>query len=74
MACCFLQLNANVRSRGAGLVLSVTRIAVQKLHILECAGKSEARRAGKKCRLVDNIKARLGSEANFGSHKIKISS
>ena len=30
-------------------------------------------RAGKKCRLVDNIGARLGSEANFGSHKIKIS-
>ena len=40
-------------------------------------------RAGQKCRLVsgcdnikvlDNIWARLGSEANFGSHKIKISS
>ena len=30
-------------------------------------------RAGKKCRLVDNIGARLGSETNFGSHKIKIS-
>ena len=30
--------------------------------------------AGKKCRLVDNIRARLGSEANFGSHEIKISS
>ena len=28
---------------------------------------------GKKCRLVDNIGARLGSEANFGSHKTKIS-
>ena len=31
-------------------------------------------RAGKKCRLVDKIGARLCSEANFGSHKIKISS
>ena len=31
-------------------------------------------RAGKKCRLVNNIQARLGSEANFGSHKIHISS
>ena len=31
-------------------------------------------RAGKKYRLVDNIGARLGSEANFGSHKIKIAS
>ena len=31
-------------------------------------------RAGKKCRIVDNVRARLGSEANFGSHKIKISS
>ena len=31
-------------------------------------------RAGKKYRLVDNIGARLGSEANFGSDKIKIAS
>ena len=31
-------------------------------------------RAGKMCRHVDNIGARLGSEANFGSQKIKISS
>ena len=31
-------------------------------------------RAGKKCRLVDNIGARLGSKAYFGSHTIKISS
>ena len=31
-------------------------------------------RSGKKCQLVDNIGARLGSEANFMSHKIKISS
>ena len=29
-------------------------------------------RACKKCRLVDNIGARLGSEAYFRSHKIKI--
>ena len=29
-------------------------------------------RAGKKCRLVDNIGARLGSEGYFWSHKIKI--
>ena len=31
-------------------------------------------KAGKKCRLVDNIGARLGSEANFGSHKVRSSS
>ena len=37
-------------------------------------GGAEKARAGKKYRLVDNIGARLGSEANFGSHKIKISS
>ena len=30
--------------------------------------------AGKKCRLVGNIGARLGSKANFRSDKIQISS
>ena len=29
-------------------------------------------RAGKKCLLADNIGARVGSEDNFGSHKIYI--
>ena len=33
-----------------------------------------SRRAVKKSRLVDNIGAGLGSEANFRSHKINISS
>ena len=38
------------------------------------AGRVAGVRAGKKCGLVDKIGARLGSEANLGSHKMKISS
>ena len=33
----------------------------------EGKGGRQGRRAGKKCRLVDNIGARLGSETYFGS-------
>ena len=62
---------------------SKLEVSVQELHadldanLDVCCVRREldgSGRAGKKCRLVDNIGARLGSEANFGSRKIKISS
>ena len=62
----------HIQFRGAGFESVMLRLRVSYC-VLRHRGQIEGViRAGKKCQLVDNIGARLGSEANFGSHKIKI--